>query len=137
MTKANIVYLTRRETFCASHRLHNPELSDEENRSIYDKCNNPNGHGHNYVLFVTVKGQPDENGLIINLYELKALIRELVIDVVDHKHLNYDIPKLRNTIPTIENLVIVFWNDLKEKLGDLLHEIRLEESENNIAVYRG
>ncbi|MDA1353298.1 MAG: 6-carboxytetrahydropterin synthase [bacterium] len=137
MTNSKFVYLTRRETFCASHRLHNPKLSDEDNRRIYDKCNNPNGHGHNYILYVTVKGEPDENGLIINLYELKAIIKRLVIDVVDHKHLNYDIPKLKEVIPTIENLVTVFWNDLKVELGDLLYEIRLEESENNIAIYRG
>ena len=131
------VYLTRRETFCASHRLHNPDISEEDNKRIFGKCNNPNGHGHNYILYVTVAGAPDENGLIINLYELKAIINRLIIDVVDHKHLNYDIPAIKDIIPTIENLVIVFWNDLKAELGDLLYEIRLEESENNIAIYRG
>jgi 6-pyruvoyltetrahydropterin/6-carboxytetrahydropterin synthase len=131
------VYLSRRATFCASHRLHNPNISDEDNIRIYEKCNNPNGHGHNYILYVTLKGTPDENGLIINLFELKEIMNRCIINKVDHKHLNHDIPDYLDIIPTIENLVIKFWEELEPEIGGLLYEIRLEESENNTAIYRG
>jgi 6-pyruvoyltetrahydropterin/6-carboxytetrahydropterin synthase len=134
-----MVYLTRRTSFSASHRLWSEHLSEEENLAIYEKCANPNGHGHNYVLEVTVKGTPDpRTGMVLNLAELKRAINEQVVNWVDHKHLNYDVPWLEGSIPTTEVLAIKFWERLQRALPeDLLYEVKLYETENNIASYRG
>lgn len=134
-----MVYLTRRTTFSAAHRLWSPALTEAENFAIYDKCANPNGHGHNYVLEVTVRGTPDpRTGMVLNLTELKAAINEYVIDEVDHKYLNYDVPWLEGNIPTTEVLVIKFWERLAKVLpAGLLYEVKLYETENNLASYRG
>ncbi len=134
-----MVYLTRRATFSAAHRLWSPDLSEEENYKIYDKCANPNGHGHNYVLEVTVTGQPDpQTGMVINLTDLRDTMNEQVIKWVDHRHLNHDVPWLENTIPTAEMLAVRFWERLVHALPKgLLYEVRLHETENNIASYRG
>jgi 6-pyruvoyltetrahydropterin/6-carboxytetrahydropterin synthase len=134
-----MVYLTRRTTFSAAHRLWSPALTEVENFAIYDKCANPNGHGHNYVLEVTVRGTPDpRTGMVLNLTELKAAINEYVIDEVDHKYLNYDVPWLEGSIPTAEVLVIKFWERLAKVLpAGLLYEVKLYETENNLASYRG
>ena len=134
-----MVYLTRRESFSASHRLWSKSLSDEENYALYDKCANPNGHGHNYVLEVTVQGYPDpQTGMVLNLTTLKAAMHEQVIQWVDHKHLNYDVPWLEGSIPTTELLVIKFWERLADTLpGGLLYEVKLYETEHNCAFYRG
>lgn len=134
-----MVYLTRRTTFSASHRLWSSHLTEEENSALYDKCANPNGHGHNYVLEVTVCGTPDpRTGMILNLTDLKQAINEHVIAWVDHKHLNYDVPWLEGSIPTTEVLVVKFWERLASALPQgLLYEVKLHETENNIASYRG
>ena len=134
-----MVYLTRRTTFSAAHRLWSGHLTEEENSALYDKCANPNGHGHNYVLEVTVRGTPDlQTGMVLNLTALKQAINEHIIDWVDHKHLNYDVPWLEGSIPTTEVLVIKFWERLERALPEgLLHEVKLYETENNIASYRG
>ena len=134
-----MVYITRRMTFSAAHRLHNPELSDEENRKIYGPCNNPMGHGHNYVLEVTVKGEPDQkDGIIIDLVKLRDIISRNIIAKVDHKFLNHQVDFLKGIIPTAENLVVHFWGVLENKIPrGTLYEIRLYESENNSAFYRG
>ena len=136
---STIVYLTRRETFCASHRLHSDHFSPEENRALYRQCNYDNGHGHNYILYVTVAGIPDpKTGMILHLDELKAIIRKEITDKLDHRHLNHDIPELAGVIPTGENLVIHFWNWLEKALPTgLLYEIKLQETENNTTSYRG
>lgn len=132
------VYLVRQEHFCASHRLHSPDLSDEENKLFYGKCNNKNGHGHNYILEITLKGEVDpKTGIIVNLTEVKDILLKKIIDKVDHKHLNHDIPELLNIIPSIENLVIIFWEWIEPEFGSLLFEVKLIESENNSAFYRG
>ncbi len=108
-----MVYLTRRVTFSAAHRLWSNHLTDEENYQIYDKCANPNGHGHNYTLEVTVYGQPDPTtGMVMNLTDMKRITNEQVVDWVDHKHLNHDVPWLEGVIPTAELLVIKFWERL-------------------------
>src|SRR5579864_6837998 len=108
-----MVYLTRRATFSASHRLWSPHLTDAENVALYDKCANPNGHGHNYTLEVTIRGTPDpRTGMILNLTDLKNVIHTHVLDVVDHKHLNYDIPWLQDCVPTTEVLPVKFWERL-------------------------
>ena len=134
-----MVYLTRRTTFSASHRLWSSHLTEEENSALYDKCANPNGHGHNYVLEVTVRGTPDpRTGMILNLTDLKQAINEHVIAWVDHKHLNYDVLWLEGSIPTTEVLVVKFWERLASALPQgLLYEVKLHETENNIASYRG
>ncbi len=129
--------LSRRETFSASHRLHSAALSDEENRQIFGKCNRPNGHGHNYTVEVSLHGEVNENGIIMNLFELEQIIEKHVLDKVDHRHLNLDVPEFKNLNPTVENVAVVIWNWLKPQLGDLLYEVRLHETENNVAIYRG
>jgi 6-pyruvoyltetrahydropterin/6-carboxytetrahydropterin synthase len=134
-----MVYLTRRATFSASHRLWSKALSEAENYAIYDKCANPNGHGHNYILEVTVQGKPNlQTGMFINLSEMKRIINEQVVDWVDHKHLNYDVPWLERIIPTTEMLVIKFWERLEPCFPQgQLYEVKLQETENNCAIYRG
>jgi 6-pyruvoyltetrahydropterin/6-carboxytetrahydropterin synthase len=134
-----MVYLTRRASFSASHRLWSEHLSEEENLALYEKCANPNGHGHNYVLEVTVRGTPDpKTGMLLNLTELKDVMNKQVVDWVDHKHLNYDVPWLEGSIPTTEVLVIKFWKRLERAFPKgLLYEVKLFETENNIASYRG
>jgi 6-pyruvoyltetrahydropterin/6-carboxytetrahydropterin synthase len=133
------IYITRREVFSASHRLWNPGLSDEQNIELFDKCANPNGHGHNFVLEVTVAGEiKNESGYVLDFKKLKAVIREEIILKVDHKHLNYDVDFLKDKIPTAENIVRAFWRVLEGKInGAKLSAIRLHETENNIVEYRG
>ena len=134
-----MVYLTRRTTFSASHRLWSSQLSEAENYAVYDKCANPNGHGHNYVLEVTVRGNVDpRTGMVLNLTDMKRITNEQVISWVDHKHLNYDVPWLEGVIPTAEMLAIKFWERLESEFPEgLLYEVSLHETENNSAVYRG
>lgn len=135
-----MIYITRRVEFCASHRLHNPGLSDEENARIFGCCANPNGHGHNYVLEVTVGGEPDpRSGMVMNLQELKEILLGEIVERVDHVNLNEDVPFLAGVIPTSENLVVIFWDILKRVLEGRceLHEIRLWETPNNTVTYRG
>jgi 6-pyruvoyltetrahydropterin/6-carboxytetrahydropterin synthase len=133
------VFLQRRVMFCSSHRLHSDDLSDEKNKQLFDKCNHINGHGHNYVLYVTLKGAPDPvTGMVINIVTLKKIIDLAVFDKVDHKHLNLDVPEFKTVNPTVENMTIVFWDWLQAVLPPgLLYEVKLYETENNIAIYRG
>jgi len=134
-----MVYLTRRMSFSASHRLWSEQLTEEENYATYEKCANPNGHGHNYVLEVTLQGMPDpQTGMVVNLTELKGAMDEQVVKWVDHKHLNYDVPWLEGCIPTTEVLVMLFWERLASVLpAGTLYEVKLHETENNFASYRG
>ncbi|HLJ34081.1 MAG TPA: 6-carboxytetrahydropterin synthase [Ktedonobacteraceae bacterium] len=134
-----MVYLTRRTSFSAAHRLWSNELSEAENIALYEKCANPNGHGHNYILEVTVQGTPDpRTGMILNLTDLKQTINKQVVDWVDHKHLNYDVSWLEGCIPTTEMLAIRFWERLQPALPQgMLYEVKLYETEHNIAIYRG
>lgn len=131
-------YLTRRTTFSAAHRLHDPKLSDEENRRIFGKCNHIHGHGHNYVLEVTVQGEVDRSGIALNLSDLKQVIQERILDKVDHKNLNLDIEEFASRNPTAENIAIVFWEWLIGALPiGTLYEIKLHETENISVIYRG
>ena len=134
-----MIYITRKLEFCASHRLYNPEYSDEKNAQVFGLCNNPNGHGHNYVMEVTVRGEVHpETGMVLDLKALKQLVNEEIILKVDHKNLNVDVPFLNDVIPTAENLAIRFWDILEPKLeGGGLYEIKLYESERNFVIYRG
>ena len=134
-----IVYLTRRATFSASHRLHSDDISDAENKKVFGKCNNPNGHGHNYSLKVTIRGEIDpKTGMMMNISELKNIMNEAVTDEMDHKHLNIDVPAFSQVNPTAENMVVVIWNLLKPLLPKgSLYEVQVQETENNSSTYRG
>lgn len=134
-----MVYVTRRATFSASHRLYNPDLSEAENVAIYDKCSNKNGHGHNYVVEVTVAGEPrKETGYVIDLKKLKEIVGREIIEQVDHKHLNADVDFMQGIIPTAENIAKAFWKVLNPKITEgKLYAIRLHETENNLVEYRG
>jgi len=133
------LYITRREVFSASHRLWNSDLTEDQNIELFDKCANPNGHGHNFILEVTVTGDmKNESGYVMDIKKLKAVIRKEIISKVDHKHLNYDVDFLNDKIPTAENIVSAFWQVLENKIsGAKLSAIRLHETENNMVEYRG
>lgn len=134
-----VVRVTRRETFNAAHRLHNPAKSDEWNRKTYGKCNSPHYHGHNYVVEITVEGEPDpDTGYVIDLGELKALMNEHVIDIVDHANLNLDVAFMSGVLPSTENFAVGIWNQLAPhiKQGRLV-SVRLYETEKNSVEYRG
>ncbi|GIV45262.1 MAG: 6-carboxy-5,6,7,8-tetrahydropterin synthase [Ignavibacterium sp.] len=134
-----MVYITRRETFAAAHRLFKPELSDEENLKMFGKCSHPNWHGHNYTLEVVVAGEVNpETGFVLDIKELKKIIHQYVIDKVDHKNLNLDTDFLKGIIPTSENICIAIWNQLKDKIpSGKLYSVKLYETENNYFEYRG
>ncbi len=134
-----MIYVTRREVFSASHKLHNSELSEEENKKIFGKCNNDYGHGHNYVLEVIVAGEVNpKTGYVIDLKELKRIIIENVISKVDHKHFNYDVDFMKGVNPTSENIAIAIWNQLVNKIpSGKLYSVKLYETENNYIEYRG
>jgi 6-pyruvoyltetrahydropterin/6-carboxytetrahydropterin synthase len=134
-----MIYITRRLDFCASHRLFNPKFSDEKNSETFGLCNNPNGHGHNYVLEVTVRGEiAPETGMVLDLKTLKKLINKEIVDKVDHKNFNMDVDFMQGVIPTAENIAIKFWEILESKIENgSLYELKLYESERNYVVYRG
>ncbi len=136
-----MVFLTKRFHFSASHRLYKQDLSDSENEIIFGKCSNPNGHGHNYILEVTVEGKPDhESGYVMDLSELKKIINNELIIKVDHKNLNTDVEFLKGVIPTSENIVTYFWDIIANQINSgkvKLYSLKLFETENNIVEYRG
>ncbi|HWD41987.1 MAG TPA: 6-carboxytetrahydropterin synthase [Fimbriimonas sp.] len=124
--------LTRSYEFAASHRLHVPSLSQEENREMFGKCNNPAGHGHNYILEVTVAGEPSpRTGMIADLEALDAKVNELVVDRYDHKHLNHDVPELQGLVPTSEIVAAKIFETLDGKLPAKLQKVRLQETARN------
>lgn len=133
--------MTRRERFCAAHRMFRKEWSNDINLKIFGKCSNPNWHGHNYILWVTVKGEPsEERGFVMNINTLKQIILEKVINKIDHKNINLEVDFMNGKIATTENLAIGIWNELKpfiEKEGASLHCIKIEETENNSIEYYG
>ena len=134
-----MVYVTRKAEFSASHRLYNPDWPEAKNREVFGKCNNPNGHGHNYSVEVTVKGNPpSETGMVIDLKKLGDIIETELIERVDHKHLNQDVDFMAGIIPTAENIATAFWKILKPKIVEgTLVSIKLYESQNNFVEYRG
>ena len=134
-----MLYITKITNFSASHRLFNPNLSDEENEKLFDKCNNKNGHGHNYKLEITICGEVNPvSGYVIDLKLLKNIIEEEIIEKVDHTNLNLDVDFLKGTIPSVENLAITFWNILENKLpSGKLYKIKLFETENSYVEYYG
>jgi len=134
-----MIFVTRRETFSASHRLHQENLSEEENFLLYGKCNNRYGHGHNYIMEVVVTGEIDtDTGYLLDLKKLKSIVRENVIDKLDHHHLNFDVDFMQGIIPTTENLTVAVWNELVNKIPvGKLYSVKIYETENNYVEYRG
>lgn len=134
-----IVTVTRLVKFNAAHRVHNPALSDAENKALYGKCNNPFGHGHNYTLELSVKGPIDPaTGYVIDLAKLKLLAEEYVVNATDHHNFNEDVAYMRDIIPTTENIVVGMWSILAPVVqpGKLVR-LRLWETDNNYADYEG
>lgn len=136
-----MIYITRRERFNAAHRLFKPGYSDEKNLEVFGKCSNPNWHGHNYELFVTVSGEIDpDTGFLINLKGLSKLIREKIIEEVDHKNINLEVAFMKGRMASTENLAVAIWEELEkpiQKLDSKLHCIKVYESENNYVEYFG
>jgi 6-pyruvoyltetrahydropterin/6-carboxytetrahydropterin synthase len=136
-----MIYITRRERFNAAHRLFKPEYSDEQNLLVFGKCSNPNWHGHNYTLFVTVKGDVNpDTGFLVNLKDLSAIIDQQVIEKLDHRNINLEVDFMSGKLASTENLAIGIWNELSEPIaamGAALHSIKLFETENNFVEYLG
>jgi 6-pyruvoyltetrahydropterin/6-carboxytetrahydropterin synthase len=134
-----IVTVTRLLRFNAAHRVHNPALSDDENRSLFGKCNNPNWHGHNYTLEVSVRGPIDERtGYVIDLGGLRDIVEREVVNETDHRNFNIDVPYMAGTIPTTENIVVAMWRVLSPVVAPgTLVRLRLWETENNYVEYEG
>lgn len=136
-----MIYLTRRERFSAAHRMFRPELDDKENMRLYGKCSNPNWHGHNYVLKITVRGDINpQTGYVINATRLKEIINERIIVKLDHRNMNSETDFMAGKVATTENLTVAIWEQLAGPLADegaTLHCVRVEETENNYVEYYG
>lgn len=134
-----MIYLTRKCEFSASHFYHNPDFTAEQNRRVFGKCANLNGHGHNYTLEVTVKGEVDPTtGFVVDLKQLKDILNDEVVDAMDHRHLNKEVPEFATRIPTTENLAIAIWDRLAAKLKVArLHRVRVYEMPDLFVDYYG
>ena len=133
-----MIRIGRRTTFNAAHRLHNDNWSAEKNKDVFGKCNSPNYHGHNYVMETWVKGDINpETGFVINLTDLKKIIKEEIEDEFDHRNLNLDVPYFKELNPTAENIAKVIYEKLKPRLQHYELTIRLYETQNNIVEYSG
>ena len=136
-----MIYVTRRERFSAAHRMFRGEWSTEENYAVFGKCSNPNWHGHNYELFITVRGEVHhDKGFVMNLTDLKQIVLEAVISKIDHKNINLEVDFMKGKIATTENLVVAIWNvlwPLIEEKGATLHCVKIAETENNFVEYYG
>jgi 6-pyruvoyltetrahydropterin/6-carboxytetrahydropterin synthase len=144
LEKPRKIYVTRKIEFNAAHRLFNPELSEEENRQIYGKCSALHGHGHNYVIEITLYGPVDrKTGFLFDLKELKTMLEEEIVARFDHRHLNFDVSELANCVPTTEILAITIWDILESRLRSItnkeisLHEVRIHETGKNSVRYLG
>lgn len=135
------VYITRRESFNAAHKLWREDWSEEKNFEVFGRCSNKNWHGHNFTIYVTVKGVPsEETGFVINLKDLSEIIKQEVVEPLDHKNLNLDVPFLKGMLASTENIVIQVWERIKNPIriaGGELVKIKLVETENNFAEYYG
>lgn len=134
-----MVYLTRKAEFSASHYYHNPQLSDEENQRLFGRSGNPNGHGHNYTLEVTVRGEVNPvSGFVVDLKQLKETMNREVLDAMDHRFLNKEVPEFAKLVPTTENLAIAIWNRLVSKLVHAhLHRVRVYETPDLFVDFYG
>lgn len=137
----NTIYITRRETFNAAHKLWREDWSEEKNWEVFGKCSNRNWHGHNFTIYVTVKGVPSpDTGFVINLKELSLLLKKEVVEPLDHKNLNLDVPFLKGMLASTENLAIQIWGRIADPIastGGELVKIKLVETENNYVEYYG
>src|SRR5262249_53335433 len=134
-----MIYLTRKAEFSASHYYHNPQLSEEENQRLFGKSGNPNGHGHNYTLEVTVKGEVNPvTGFVVDLKQLKETMNREVLDAMDHRFLNKEVPEFAKLVPTTENLAIAIWKRLVSKLVHAqLHRVRVYETPDLFVDFYG
>ena len=136
-----MIYITRRERFSSTHRLYRADWDDKKNMETFGPCSNQNGHGHNFELFVTIKGKVNpDNGFVMNLKALSPIIKAKIIDKLDHKNINLDVDFMKNKIPSTENLVLEIWNQLQKPVaehGASLHCIKVYETENNFVEYFG
>ncbi len=136
-----MIYITRRESFNAAHKLARTDWSEDRNAEVFGKCANPNWHGHNYQLYVTVKGEVNpETGFLVDLKSLKAIIREYVIEKIDHRNINLDVDFMKGQLASTENLAIAIWKELAgpiQQEGAQLHSIKIYETENNFVEYFG
>ncbi|MEO8794854.1 MAG: 6-carboxytetrahydropterin synthase [Daejeonella sp.] len=136
-----MIYITRRERFNAAHKLFREEWTDQQNLEVFGKCSNPNWHGHNYELFVTVKGEINpQTGFVIDLKELKSIIQTYVTDALDHKNINLDVNFMKGKMASTEVLAVAIFDELKthvEAQGAKLHSVKLYETENNFVEYLG
>ena len=136
-----MIFITRRETFNAAHRLFKTEWDDQQNLEVFGKCSNPKWHGHNYVLYVTVKGEVDpETGFLVNLKDLSKIINQFVIEKLDHKNINLEVDFMAGRISSTENLAIGIWDQLENPISELganLHSVRVFETEKNSVEYFG
>jgi 6-pyruvoyltetrahydropterin/6-carboxytetrahydropterin synthase len=136
-----MIFITRRERFNAAHRLFRSDFSEEKNLEIFGKCSNPNWHGHNYELFVTIKGEINpETGFLVNLKKLSKIIKELVIVKLDHKNINIEVDFMQGKLASTENLAVSIWQELFKPINGLgaeLHCVKVTESENNYVEYFG
>lgn len=136
-----MVFITRREQFSAAHKLHREDWTEEKNQAMFGKCANPNWHGHNYQLWVTVKGEQDKDtGFVTNLTDISNIVREKVISKLDHKNVNLDVDFMKGKLATTENLAVEIWKQVEPpiaRLGCVLHCIKIQETENNYVEYFG
>jgi 6-pyruvoyltetrahydropterin/6-carboxytetrahydropterin synthase len=139
LDEVRMVYLTRKAEFSASHYYHNPAFTPEENQRVFGKCNNPNGHGHNYTLEVTVRGDVDpRSGFVVDLKQLKEVMHREVLDALDHRFLNKEIAEFSKLIPTTENLAITIWQRLASKLKAAeLYRVRVYETPDLFVDFYG
>ena len=136
-----MIYITRRERFSSAHKLNNPDWTDEKNLATFGKCSNPNWHGHNYDMWVTLAGEVNpETGFVVDLSLVSKILKANVIKKIDHKNLNMDVDFLKGVLTSTENLAIAIWNEIVteiEALGCKLYSVKIAETENNIVEYRG
>ncbi|XP_034240042.1 6-pyruvoyl tetrahydrobiopterin synthase [Thrips palmi] len=140
MSSLPIGYLTRKEIISACHRLHSPQLSDEQNKETYGKCNNFHGHGHNYVIEVTLRGPIDRaTGMVMNINDLKIYMKKAIMDTMDHKNIDKDVPYFKDVVSTTEHVAVFVWDGLKAQLPqpEILYEVKIFETEKNIIRFRG
>jgi 6-pyruvoyltetrahydropterin/6-carboxytetrahydropterin synthase len=136
-----MIYITRKEHFNAAHKLYNLQWSEEENFRAFGKCANPNFHGHNYEIYVTIKGEINpETGFVMNLFDLSRILKTEIVEELDHKNLNIEIDYFKDKLPSIENLCIYVWEKLEpiiKQYGAQLHCVKIQETDNNFAEYYG
>ncbi|MBK6987304.1 MAG: 6-carboxytetrahydropterin synthase [Bacteroidetes bacterium] len=136
-----MIYITRKESFSAAHKLSRPDWTEAKNNEVFDKCSNPNWHGHNYTLWVTVKGEVNpDTGFVVNLSEVSEIIKKYILEKVDHRNLNSDVDFMLGKLSSTEVLAIEFWKQIVNPINSLgceLHSVKIQETEKNFVEYFG